>query len=63
MHRARALALIFLTLTFASIIGGLVFGAVTTGEEAFAGGWLFLGIASFFLVAAYVSLWASRRAR
>jgi uncharacterized ion transporter superfamily protein YfcC len=63
MHRAREVAAVLLVLAFATIVVGLVYGAVTTGEGAIAGGWVILGIASAFTGAALISLimWRLRR--
>jgi hypothetical protein len=53
VHPAHRWSFVFLALTFAALIGGGIWGAVTKKSElAFAGGWAFLVVACVFLLAA-----------
>ena len=64
MHLVRVVALILVGLSFAAIIAGLVYGAVTPSPQDEAGGWAFGIVAGMCAVGAAIAAliwWLSRK--
>jgi hypothetical protein len=63
MNPALRLSLVLFALAGATLIASLIYGAVTTGEQALGVGWALLGVFALFTTAAWVALAIGRRGR